>query len=415
MKPLLLIISLLWAILPGKAQTTRVLFIGNSYTGANNLPEMTRQLALSLGDTLVVQSSTPGGFTFQGHTTNATTQTLIAQGNWDHVVLQEQSQVPSFPPAQVAVDCLPYAAALVDAIRGPSPCAETVFYMTWGRENGDAQNCATWPPVCSYDGMQQRLRDSYLQMAMDNSAECAPVGVAWKRVREEYPGIQLYATDGSHPSVAGTYLVACTMYSTFFRRSSAGASFNSSLDASTAATLQAMASAVVLDSMAVWNIGINWPVAQPDHSVLNGGEVAFSENSINTTNHFWNLGDGTTSTASSFTHTYSDNGTFEVNYQATDSCGRTSTSTFIVEVFSTTIGEHLSIPFRVIGGPEQMLIRNEAGEGILTLFDERGRVLRELELGVRAEKQIPWPAERVIVWRFVTHKGLRASGTCVRP
>ena len=221
-------------VLSLQAQSTHVLFIGNSYTGVNDLPEMTRQLALSIGDTLVVASSSPGGMTFQGHTTNATTQSLIDQGNWDFVVLQEQSQLPSFPPSQVASDCLPYAQALVDTVRARTPCAEAVFYMTWGRENGDADNCAFWPPVCTYEGMQQRLRMSYLQMAQDNSAECAPAGMAWKRVREDFPTIDLYASDGSHPSVAGSYLVACTMYSTFFRTSTVGATFTSSLDPATA-------------------------------------------------------------------------------------------------------------------------------------------------------------------------------------
>lgn len=415
MKLLLLNLGLLWAVLPGMAQTTRVLFIGNSYIGVNDLPEMTRQLALSLGDTLAVQSSAPGGTTFQGHTTNANTQALIAQGGWDRVVLQEQSQLPSFPPGQVASDCLPYATALVDAIRSHSPCAGTVFYMTWGRENGDAQNCASWPPICTYEGMQQRLRESYLLMAQNNSAECAPAGVAWKRVREEHPGIQLYSSDGSHPSVAGSYLVACTMYSTFFRRSATGASFTSSLDPATAATLQAVASAVVLDSLAAWNIGVNDPVAEPLHTVIGGGEVAFSENSINATSHLWDLGDGSTSTASSFTHSYATNGIFEVNYQATDSCGRSSSSTFLVEILNTGMAERTAVPFLVIGGPEQLFIQNDIGLGTLTLFDSRGRVLREMELGAQSERQIQWPAERSIVWRFVARSGMVRSGACVRP
>jgi hypothetical protein len=38
--------------------------------------------------------SAPGGYTFQQHTTNATTLTKINQGIWDYVVLQEQSQYP---------------------------------------------------------------------------------------------------------------------------------------------------------------------------------------------------------------------------------------------------------------------------------------------------------------------------------
>jgi hypothetical protein len=45
------------------SQTKSALFIGNSYTGVNNLPTMTKDLALSLEDTLVIDSNTPGGTT----------------------------------------------------------------------------------------------------------------------------------------------------------------------------------------------------------------------------------------------------------------------------------------------------------------------------------------------------------------
>ena len=51
------------------AQTKNVLFLGNSYTGVNNLPLLTYNLALSLGDTINYDSNTPGGYTYQGHST----------------------------------------------------------------------------------------------------------------------------------------------------------------------------------------------------------------------------------------------------------------------------------------------------------------------------------------------------------
>ncbi len=49
------------------AQSLDVLFIGNSYTYANNMPQMVSELALSFGDTLNFESSTPGGATFNTH------------------------------------------------------------------------------------------------------------------------------------------------------------------------------------------------------------------------------------------------------------------------------------------------------------------------------------------------------------
>ncbi len=239
------------------AQQKSVLFIGNSYTAVNNLPSLTSQLATSLGDSLIIGSNTPGGYTLQGHSTNVTTLGQISLGTWDYVVLQDQSQRPSFPPAQVATDVYPYAEELVTKIRQANQCAEPLFYMTWGRENGDQQNCSSYSPLCTYNGMQERLRTSYIEMADSNSASVSPVGVAWKYTRENYPSINLYANDGSHPSMEGSYLAACVFYASIYKKSPEGASFISTINQQTATTLQEVAKLIVIDSLATWRIGAN--------------------------------------------------------------------------------------------------------------------------------------------------------------
>ena len=158
------------------AQTKRALFLGNSYTNVNNLPQLTSNAALSAGDTLIVDKNTPGGYTLEGHSTNTTSLNKIMQGDWDFVVLQEQSQRPSFPISQVQQDVFPYANQLDSIINAYNSCAETVFYMTWGRKNGDANNCQFWPPVCTYEGMDSLLNLRYMMMADMNDAIASPVG-----------------------------------------------------------------------------------------------------------------------------------------------------------------------------------------------------------------------------------------------
>ena len=66
---------------------------------------------------------------------------------------------PFFPPSQVASQVYPYAESLCEYIREANPCTDPVFFMTWGRENGDSQNCAAYPPICTYEGMQDRLTE----------------------------------------------------------------------------------------------------------------------------------------------------------------------------------------------------------------------------------------------------------------
>src|SRR5690606_26633068 len=101
-KYILLSAILCLAITVARAQNSRnVLFLGNSYTAVNNLPQMLADMAASTGDTLIFDSNTPGGYTFQNHVSNPQTLNKIMAGNWDYVVLQEQSQFPSFPIEQV--------------------------------------------------------------------------------------------------------------------------------------------------------------------------------------------------------------------------------------------------------------------------------------------------------------------------
>ncbi|MCB0764530.1 MAG: hypothetical protein KDB84_07480, partial [Flavobacteriales bacterium] len=93
--------------------------------------------------------------------------------------------------------------SLLEDMEDNFECTIPVLYMTWGRENGDAQNCGAYPFMCTYDGMQQALRDNYVYLANWYDAYTAPVGAAWKQVRDTQPLIDLYDADGSHPSVAG--------------------------------------------------------------------------------------------------------------------------------------------------------------------------------------------------------------------
>ncbi|MGB1051564.1 MAG: PKD domain-containing protein [Chitinophagales bacterium] len=232
--------------------TKKALFLGNSYTAYNSLPNLVEDIANSLGDSLIHDRNTPGGQTMAGHASNATSLNKIASQEWDYVVLQSQSQEPSFPPSQVANDVYPYAELLTDSIRNNTSCGTPLFFMTWGRKNGDASNCAAYPPICTYEGMQQRLRESYMEMASANQGRVSPVGMAWKRVREEYPEIDLYTPDESHPSYAGSYLAASVFYCSIFQKSCEPSDFIGSLDSTTAGRLRTIASETVLDSLGLW-------------------------------------------------------------------------------------------------------------------------------------------------------------------
>ncbi|OJV27779.1 MAG: hypothetical protein BGO32_11025 [Bacteroidetes bacterium 37-13] len=227
-----------------------MLWIGNSYTSVNNLPQVFYNLSLSGGDSVMFDSNALGGYTFQNHSANATTIQKIQSQKWNYVVLQAQSQEPSFPPMQVQSQTMPYAHLLDSLVVDNDSCTETVFYMTWGRKYGDQSNCAGYPPLCTFTGMQARLRESYLQMANDNHAIVSAAGMAWKKSWQTDSLINLWSSDNSHPSVAGTYLTACVFYATIFRKPPIGLSYSPIGDSATTAFLQTIAHHTVFDSLA---------------------------------------------------------------------------------------------------------------------------------------------------------------------
>jgi hypothetical protein len=319
----------------GYAQVTkRVLFLGNSYTSVNNLPAMTQACALSAGDSLIIDSNTPGGYTFEGHSTNAISLQKIALGNWDFVVLQEQSQRPSFPIEQVEVEVFPYAAQLDALIQQANACKETIFYMTWGRANGDASNCPNWPPVCTYAGMDSLLNERYRMMANDNDALLAPVGAVWRYLREQHPEIQLYQTDESHPSEAGPYAAACTFYSVIYRKNPTLINYIGNVNTDQAAAIRNAVEMVVYNAFAEWHVGEYDPQAAFTADTTNASYVvSFLNQSTAASDFLWNFGDGNDSEEENPTHTFAA-GIYTVELTASR-CGLNDTVSMEINVVAT--------------------------------------------------------------------------------
>ena len=297
-------------------QSTKVLFIGNSYTGVNNLPQMTYDAALSVGDTLIVDNHTPGGQRLLNHASSPQALAKINSQDWDYVVLQAQSQEPSWPIGQVQTEVFPYATQLCDQIRANNSCSMPVFYMTWGRKNGDAGNCASWPPVCTYVGMDSLLNERYRTMAIDNNALVSPVGAAWHYIRDNFASIELYDSDESHPSVAGSYAAACTFYAVFLRKDPSLISYSAGLNSKEAENIRNAVKLVVYDDLSEWNIGKYDPVAD-FYFTKNQYIIDFNNQSKNAVSFFWDFGDGNTSVDENPQNTYAILGQYEVKLEAT--------------------------------------------------------------------------------------------------
>ena len=174
-----------------KRDTLKVLFVGNSYTYVQNLPQIVSIISDSTKTKLVTRKSTIGGAYLSEHwfgKRGLKTKEIITKGKFDIVILQENSMGTIQQPDST----IKYAKLLCQFIKasGAKPC----FYMTWAREK-----------VPQY---QDEITKAYSGIAKDNGAILVPVGKAWELAMKLRPTINLFDPDGSHPSSLGAILSA---------------------------------------------------------------------------------------------------------------------------------------------------------------------------------------------------------------
>jgi len=177
---------------PDYKDTLRVLFVGNSYTYFENLPQVVSVLSEQTGTVLITEKITIGGAKLSEHWRGArglNTREKIRNGDYDIVVLQEWS-LGTVNERDSAV----YYLGLFSKLARETG-AKPYYYLTWGREKVPQQ--------------QEPISRVYRETAALNVATVVPAGEAWARARELRPDFDLFNPDGTHPSELGTYLTAC--------------------------------------------------------------------------------------------------------------------------------------------------------------------------------------------------------------
>jgi hypothetical protein len=181
---------------------TRVLFIGNSLTEFNGLPQMVRTLARQAGEPISVDAVTFGGFSLEDHWNEGSARRAIARGGWRYVVLQ---QGPSSLP-ESRENLLHWAGRFNPEIRRAG--ARPAFYSVW--------------PDITRSGFFDDVTESYRQAAASTEGLLLPAGEAWRAAWRREPAVALYGSDNFHPSVRGTYLAALVICAQVLGRSPVG-------------------------------------------------------------------------------------------------------------------------------------------------------------------------------------------------
>ncbi len=212
-----------------------VLFIGNSYTYYNDMPtEIFEKMATAHGHTMEVTAITKGSWTLEkfanpedeyGARVEAA---LSGETKYDLVILQEQSLRPAIAPEKF------YAAVENLAERVRATGAEVLLYSTWGRHSDSAdleKNGLT------NETMTYQLAASYEKIGKQLHIPVAHAGLAFREIYTGESGIGLYNPDLSHPSYAGSYLAAATLYTKIIGKAPDVAVFSGELSEDIAATL----------------------------------------------------------------------------------------------------------------------------------------------------------------------------------
>eukprot|EP00755_Sulcionema_specki_P016032 Sspe_Gene.60983::Locus_33718_Transcript_1_2_Confidence_0.750_Length_1912::g.60983::m.60983 len=181
----------------------------------------------------------PGGRTLRQHFLDMPTRNVIEAGEYDVIVLQEQSQLGGMPSRMCMKhgdpddhdtkwlrEAFAWSEQLGEVVNKHN--ATVVLFQTWGRRTGDPQ----YPDYLGTFKSMQRLlsenyatlHDSYRRQGLipDEKCRIAPVGEVFEAVYDSAnPGEvatslfhRLYSSDSSHPSVMGTFVAAHTLFAT---------------------------------------------------------------------------------------------------------------------------------------------------------------------------------------------------------
>lgn len=200
---------------PSETDTTRILFIGNSYSYFNSVSELVKRMAEDKFPTKKIETKmiSQGGMTLKQLWLKGEAWDEIKKEKWDYVVLQEQSTLGNgeiidskrhFYKPDIFFE---YARKFDSEIKKSG--AKTVFYMTWSKKDNPEQ--------------QIYLTYAYMKIAKELNSLIAPVGLVWDKNRNN-SAFDLYYGDGAHPSVYGSYLAATTLFSIIFNTNPVGVS-----------------------------------------------------------------------------------------------------------------------------------------------------------------------------------------------
>ncbi len=174
-----------------------ILFVGNSLTYFNDLPELVKSSAEQEGIVLGTQMIAFGNYAIIDHWEDGKVQKLIASKLFDFVIIQ---QGPSSQSEGREI-LLEYGEKFKDLCKKND--VVLCFFMVW--------------PSLNYYHTFEGVIKNYRDAAILNDAILCPVGMVWKEHFDSTDNFDYYGPDGFHPSLKGSRVAAEVIVKSLFQ------------------------------------------------------------------------------------------------------------------------------------------------------------------------------------------------------
>ncbi len=173
-----------------------VLFVGNSLTYSNNLPQLVSDYAATKGLTITTKTVAKGGYAIVDHWAEGRVQSLVRSNQYDFVIIQQGPSSQQDGYDMLVNDGAKYAQLCQDNN------TQLAYYMVW--------------PSIRYFHTFLGVIQNYTAGAEENNAILIPVGSAWKEYIDTTGDYSYYGPDGFHPSRKGSQKAAEVIVETLF-------------------------------------------------------------------------------------------------------------------------------------------------------------------------------------------------------
>lgn len=203
---------------------TRILFLGNSATYYNDMPFMVEKMAQADGINTEVTMLAVSGYKLHQFIAEdgiylEQIKTMLNETKYDYVIVQDHRETMLTNPTKSENSII----FLKDLIE--SSGSEMILYETQADYTGNTFKINGSLVYLDHYMMQYYLTKNYFNIGNRNNLKVSACGPNYTRCGELFPEINLYNQDNLHPSVAGSYLAACTLYETIFNKSAYENSF----------------------------------------------------------------------------------------------------------------------------------------------------------------------------------------------